>query len=58
MRRFEMNPILVVAVIALLLIIRLAVPCAVIGGLCFGLDRLYKHWDEEATINESLVTPK
>jgi len=42
-----MNPIAVVAVIALLLIIRLAIPCAVIGGLCFGMDRLYKRWDEE-----------
>jgi hypothetical protein len=53
-----MNPLLVVAVIALLLIIRLAVPCAVIGGLCFSLDRLYKRWDEEAKVNESLVATK
>ncbi|MFL7840329.1 MAG: hypothetical protein ACK2T4_07900 [Candidatus Promineifilaceae bacterium] len=53
-----MNPIIVVAAIALLLILRLAVPCAVIGGLCFGLDRLFKRWDEEAKLNEALVTPK
>jgi hypothetical protein len=50
-----MNPITAAAIIAILLIIRLAVPCAVIGGLCFGLDRLFQHWDEEAKLNESLA---
>ena len=50
-----MNPIIAVAVIALLLMIRLAVPCAVIGGLCFGLDRLFQHWEEEAKLDEALI---
>jgi hypothetical protein len=53
-----MNPIVAVAVIALLLAIRLAVPCAVIGGLCFGLDRLFQRWDEEAGLSETEVTSK
>ena len=53
-----MNPIVAVAVIALLLAIRLAVPCAVVGGFCFVLDRLNKRWDEEAQLSESLIISK
>ena len=53
-----MNPIVALAFIALLLIIRLAVPCAVIGGFCFLIDRLYKRWDDEAVLNESMIAPK
>lgn len=53
-----MNPLLAVAVIALLLAIRIAVPCAIVGGLCFGLDRLFKRWDEEAGLSESMIVPE
>ena len=49
-----MNPILAAGVIALLLAIRLAIPCAVIGGLCFGLDRLTERWEKEAELSKSV----
>ncbi len=53
-----MNPIVAVAVIALLLAIRLAVPCALVGGLCYALDRLTQRWDEEARLSETIIAPK
>lgn len=47
-----MNPIVAAGVIALLLIIRLAVPCALVGGLCYTLDRLMERWEKEAALSE------
>jgi len=43
-----MNPIIASTVVLLLLILRFALPCAVVGGLCYTLDRLMNRWDEEA----------
>ena len=48
-----MNPILAAGVIALLLAIRLAVPCAVVGGLCYTLDRLMERWEKEADLSKA-----
>lgn len=50
-----MNPILAAGVIALLLAIRLAVPCALVGGLCYALDRLMERWEKEANLGENLT---
>ena len=53
-----MNPIVAVAVFTLLIVIRLAVPCALVGGFCFVIDRLYQRWDEEAGLSETMIVPK
>ena len=51
-----MNPIVAAAVIALLLAVRLAVPCALVGGLCYALDRLMERWDDEAKLSKELAS--
>ncbi len=51
-----MNPLIAAAVIALLLAIRLAVPCAVVGGICYALDRLMERWEKEALLNQGITT--
>lgn len=47
-----MNPFLAAAIIALLLIVRIALPLAVVGGLCYSLDCLFRRWDKEAQMQQ------
>ena len=50
-----MNPILAAGVIAILLGIRLAVPCALVGGLCYAIDRLTARWEKEAELSKTVT---
>lgn len=50
-----MNPIVAAGVIALLLAIRLAVPCALVGGLCYAIDRITERWEQEAKLSKEVV---